>query len=262
VGVTGLINFCHGDFVMIGAFITYYLFTAGVNIYLCMLISFLSIGLLAYISFELFLGRILTTVTRNQILGTYGLGLLLQNAAMLIFSPVVRSMQATLLPSFKLGIIIIPGNYAFIALYGFALYAGLILLIYRTRFGLTMRLTSDNRELAMFTGVDTRRAYRSAFVVGGALAGAAGTLVAVLLYVYPSVGAEFTSKALAIVIMGGLGSIPGALLGAAVLAIVEGLVSAFVPNGASWGFGVSFVLLIVMLAVRPNGFFGKRGDRA
>jgi branched-chain amino acid transport system permease protein len=208
VGVTGLINFCHGDFVMIGAFITYYLFTAGVNIYLCMLISFLSIGLLAYISFELFLGRILTTVTRNQILGTLRPRASPAKRRDADFQSVVRSMQATLLPLVQAGNHYYSGNYAFIALYGFALYAGLILLIYRTRFGLTMRLTSDNRELAMFTGVDTRRAYRSAFVVGGALAGAAGTLVAVLLYVYPSVGAEFTSKALAIVIMGGLGSIP------------------------------------------------------
>lgn len=262
VGVTRIINFAHGELVMLGAYVTYYLYTAGVNIFICMIASFISMGLLSLVSYQLFMRRVLDSAEHNQVLSTYGLSILLSNAAMLLFTPIVKAMHVTMMPSLHLGPIVIPGNYIFIAIFGFILYFGLIFFVNKTKLGAMMKLTSENRQLAKYSGVNTDLAYQVSFVVGGALAGAAGTLVAVMLYVYPTVGSEYITKAFAIVVMGGLGSIPGALLGAAILAVGESLVSTYIPNGASLNFGVSFVMLILMLVIRPNGFFGKRGDRA
>lgn len=262
VGVTRIINFAHGEMVMLGAYMTYYLYTAGTNIFLCMIASFVSMGILSLVSYRLFMRKVLDSAEHNQVLATYGLSILLSNAAMLMFSPIIKAMYVTMMPKVKLGSIVIPGNYIFVGIFGFVLYIGLILFVNKTKLGAMMKLTSENRQLAKYSGVNTNLAYEVSFVVGGALAGAAGTLVAVMLYVYPTVGAEYITKAFAIVVMGGLGSIPGALLGAVILAIAENLVSTYVSNGASLSFGVSFVLLVFMLVIRPNGFFGKRGDRA
>src|SRR5690606_31429947 len=122
-----------------------------------------------------------------------------------------------------------------------------------TRYGTQMRFASDDPTLAMCSGIDVDRVFELSFVIGGFAAGVAGSLVALSLYVYPAVGLDLVIRAFAIIALGGLGNIPGALIGSAILALIEGLTSTFVPQGASWSFGVAFFVLLLVLILRPSG---------
>jgi branched-chain amino acid transport system permease protein len=159
----------------------------------------------------------------------------------------------------RAGDITVPGNNLLAAGVGGLLFLLLQFIMRRTRFGTQMRLAADNPELAMHSGINVGRVFELSFVVGGFTAGVAGGLVALILYVHPSVGLDLVIRAFAIIALGGLGNIPGALTGAAVLALAEGLVSTFVPHGGSFGFGVAFLLLLLILVLRPAGLFGRQG---
>ncbi|PWC44350.1 branched-chain amino acid ABC transporter permease [Azospirillum sp. TSO22-1] len=260
VGVTRIINFAHGEFVMLGAFLTYGLHTRwGVSPWLGMAASGVALGLLSALVYRLFLARVLKQDEHNQLLATLGLSILLLNIAVILWSPDPRVMQApALLPPLRLGPVTVPGNNVAVALVGLLLFLAMLWIKNHTRYGTQMRFASDDPELALHAGINVDRVFELSFVIGGAAAGVSGGLVALVLYVQPSVGVDLVIRAFAIIALGGLGNIPGALMGAAILALVEGLVSTFVPQGGSWGFGVAFLLLLLVLIVRPSGLFGKQ----
>jgi branched-chain amino acid transport system permease protein len=258
-GVTRIINFAHGEFVMVGAYITYFLYTDyAIPPLWGMLVSALAVAALSALVYQTFLVRVLRAPEHNQLLATLGLSILMQNLALILWSPNAHVMHAPdILPTIRFGHVVLPGNNVLVALVGIVLYLLLSLLMKRTRYGIQMRFASEDLELAVYSGVNVNRIFGLSFVIGGFMAGAAGGLVALVLYVQPLVGLDLAIRAFAIVAMGGLGSIPGALAGGAVLAVVEGLVSTYVPQGASWSYGVTFLILILVLVLRPNGLFGK-----
>ncbi len=260
VGVTRIINFAHGEFVMLGAFLTYFLFTQyGVSPWIGMVVSGAAIGLFAALVYRLFLARVLQHDEHNQLLATLGLSILLVNIAIILWSPDPRVMQAPqLVPSLQVGEITVPGNNLVVAGVGGLLFLALQFIMHRTRYGTQMRFASDDTELAMHSGINVDRIFELSFVVGGVAAGVAGGLVALILYVHPVVGLDLVIRAFAIITLGGLGNIPGALIGAAILALAEGLTSTFVPHGGSFGYGVAFLLLLIVLVVWPNGLFGRQ----
>jgi branched-chain amino acid transport system permease protein len=259
VGVTRIINFAHGEFVMLGAFLTYWLHTRfGVSPWLGMAASGAVLGAFSWLVYRLFLARVLKQDEHNQLLATLGLSILILNLTIIFWTPDPRVMQApALLPSLVLGEVTVPGNNLAVVLVGLALCGAMLLIKNRTRYGTQMRFASDDPALAMHAGIDVDRVFALSFIIGGAAAGVAGALVALVLYVQPSVGVDLVIRAFAIITLGGLGNIPGAVLGAAVLALTEGLTSTFVPNGGSWGFGVAFLVLLLVLLVRPSGLLGK-----
>jgi len=259
LGVTRIVNFAHGEFVMLGAYLTYWLYVLyGISPYVSALISFVAIGFLSYIVFRVFLYRVLQAEHHNQLLATFGLSILLTNLAMLIFTPNLRSMSVEMLPTYKIGAIIIPGNFLFVGIMGMVCYLLLIYLVSRTSYGMMMRMTSSHSELAQYSGVNVFRAYGLSFVIGGAFAGAAGSMLAVLFYIHPSVGLELGIKSFAVVVASGIGSIPGAILGALIVSLAEGMVSTFLPSGASWAYGVGFLILMFILIFKPTGILGKK----
>jgi branched-chain amino acid transport system permease protein len=258
-GVTGIINFAHGEFVMLGAFVTYLLQTRfGVSPLLGMLVAGIAMAALSFVVFEAFLARVLRQDEHNQILATVGLSILVLNLAMIAWGPDARIMQAPeILPPLRLGDVTIPGNNLVVLAVGLVLYAALLGFMQRTRYGLLLRFAADDAELAVYAGVNVHGMFRLSFVIGGLTAGIGGGLVALVLYVQPLVGTDLVVRAFAIVALGGLGSIGGALIGAAVLSVAENLVSTFVPGGGSWGYGISFLIIVVVLMVRPTGLFGQ-----
>jgi len=258
-GVTRIINFAHGEFVMLGAFITYFLNVLyGVHPLIGMLVSAVAMGVLSLVVYYGFLARVLKQDEHDQILATLGLSILILNLAIIWWSPDARAMHApNLLPSIDFWGVTIPGNNVLLLVVGTLLYVGLLLFMSYTRYGVQLRLASDDPALAVYTGIDVDRMFALSFVIGGLTAGIAGGLVAVSLYVQPSVGIDLVVRAFAIVALGGLGSIPGALIGAALLSVAEGLTSTFVSHGASWGYGVAFLIIVLVLLVRPTGLFGK-----
>ncbi len=258
-GVTRIINFAHGEFVMLGAFVTYFLYTLyGVPPIFGMLIAGVAIGLFSILVYRSFLAKVLRQDEHNQILATLGLSILIVNLAAILWTPDARVMHApAVLPTIQFGGITIPGNNAFVLLVGCVLYALLMIFMRYSKYGIQLRLASDDPDLATLAGVNVDRMFGLSFVIGGVTAGIAGGLVALVLYVQPDVGLALVIRAFAIIALAGFGSIPGALVGAVLLSIAEGIVANFVSQGASWGYGVAFLIILVVLLIRPTGLFGK-----
>jgi len=259
VGVTRIINFAHGEFVMLGAFLTYFLQAKlGVSPWIGMCVSGVALGIFSMLVYRAFLHRVLKEDEHNQVLATLGLSILLVNLAIIFWSPDPRVMHADpLLPTLHFLDITIPGNNAAVFLIGLAMFGAILFIKNRTRYGMQMRFASDDPQLALHAGINVDHVFELSFIVGGVAAGVSGALVALILYVQPSVGLDLVIRAFAIITLGGLGNIPGALIGAAVLASVEGLTSTFVPQGGSWGFGIAFIVLLAVLLLRPNGLLGR-----
>lgn len=258
-GVTRIINFAHGEFVMLGAFQTYFMYELyGISPIIGMLSAGLSMALLSIVVYWSFLNKVLKQDEHNQILATLGLSIFILNVAVILWTPDARVMHApAILPTVQLAEITIPGNNLFVLLVGCVLFALLVAFMRYSKYGIQLRLASDDPELATLSGVNVNRMFCLSFVIGGITAGIAGGLVALVLYVHPYVGLDLVMRAFAIVALAGLGSIPGALIGAVLLSIIEGIVANFVSQGASWGYGVAFLIILVVLLVRPTGMFGK-----
>jgi branched-chain amino acid transport system permease protein len=262
VGVTRIINFAHGEFVMLGAFLTYWLHTRfGLSPWFGMAASGIALGAFSALVYRGFLARVLKQDEHNQLLATLGLSILILNLAVIAWSPDPRVMQAPqLLPTLNFAGVTVPGNNIAVALVGLLLFAAMYAIRNHTRYGTQMRFASDDPALAMHAGINVDRVFELSFVIGGAAAGVSGGLVALILYVQPTVGVDLVIRAFAIIALGGLGNIPGALIGSAILALTEGLTSTFVPQGGSWGFGIAFLILLLVLVVRPSGLFGKQAQ--
>ena len=258
-GVTRIVNFAHGEFVMLGAFITFFLYTDfGIPFIGCLLIAGVAMAALSYLVFTTFLSRVLKQDEHNQFLATLGLSILIVNLAAVLWTPDARSMHpGNLLPTLRFGSVTLPGNSLLVLVISAVMYISLALFMRRTRFGVQMRMASSDVGLATLCGVNVDRVFALSFVIGGFTAGVAGSLVSLILYVHPLVGLDLVIRAFAIVALGGLGSIAGAMIGALILSFAESLVSTYVPQGGSWGFGVAFVLIVVVLLVRPAGLFGR-----
>jgi branched-chain amino acid transport system permease protein len=261
VGMARIVNFAHGEFVMLGAYVVYFMnVTYGFNLLISAAIAGIAMAALSWLVFRLFLSRVLQQADHDQLLATLGLSIILVNLALIAFTANPRMLPPhDILPSFAVGAIRVPGNNLFAALVGFGMYAALWWFVNRTRWGIQMRLASTEPELALYTGVNVERMFTMSFVIGGAIAGVSGGIVALLLPIQANMGLDLQLRAFAIIVFGGMGSIPGALLGAIVLMLADSLAGVLLPGGATWASGVSFLFLLAVLVIRPNGVFGMPG---
>lgn len=258
-GVTRIFNFAHGEIVMLGAYTVYFL-DASVGLIAAIAIAGLAMGLFSWAVFRLILRRVLRQAAHDQLLATLGLSIVITNVALIVFSPTPHLVDTPqLLPDLGFGTLRVPGNNLFAALVGFAMYGGLWWFVERSRWGLSLRFASADAELATYTGINVDHMFTLSFVIGGAFAGVSGGLVASVLPIHPAMGFDFVIRGFAIIMMGGIGSIPGALLGAVILSMTEGLSAVLLPHGASWSFGVAFVVLLIVLILRPRGLMTRAG---
>jgi len=129
--------------------------------------------------------------------------------------------------------------------------------LYRSETGRAVRAVAQNRDAAVLMGIDPARVYALSFAVSAALGVASGSIVSFLINITPFMGFPILLKAVAIVILGGLGSVAGTVIGAFVLAIAETMVAYYVPDGAGWTEGVAFALIVAILLIRPRGIAGQ-----
>ncbi|MCW3984186.1 MAG: branched-chain amino acid ABC transporter permease [Candidatus Bathyarchaeota archaeon] len=259
-GVMKLVNFAHGQLLMISAFLTWTISVAsGMNAYLAIIISMIVVALLGVGVERLTFRRVLGTDKLNEIFVSLGLIYIFENAAMLIWGPHSKQIVSPFSGmSFALPGISLSYDRVVAVLVVVATLAAFGLLIKKTKIGLAMRATSQRNTTAMLMGINVEKIYMITFAIGAALAAVAGGLYGIIFSFDYQVGAMPTIIAFAIIIMGGLGSIKGAIVGGLLYGIAEQLATLFL--GGIWGSAVAFALLIVVLVIRPNGIFGEKGE--
>jgi branched-chain amino acid transport system permease protein len=259
-GVMKLVNFAHGQLLMIGAFLTWTISVmAGINAYVAILISMILVALIGVGVERLTFRRVLGTDKLNEIFVSLGLIYVFENVAILLWG--VSSKQVVS-PFYGLSVSFqgVSMTYdriiaVFVVIASLAAFG---VLMKKTKIGLAMRATSQRNTTAMLMGINVERVYMLTFAIGAALAAVAGGLYGIIFSFDYQVGAMPTIIAFAIIIMGGLGSIKGAIVGGLLYGITEQLATLFF--GGIWGSAVAFALLIIVLVLRPNGIFGEKGD--
>jgi len=260
-GVMKVVNFAHGEFLMLGAYVTATIFfLSGINPYVIILLSMLVLIGIGAVVERLCFRPILGTGKLNEIFLSIGLIYIIQNGAAMIWGDEWQSVKSPyegiMVPA---GPLSVPMDYVIIMAVTFAILCTLYLFLQKTRIGREMRATSQNRKGAMLVGINVERMDIASFSIGCALAAAAGTLWVVSGQVFnPYMGSIPAVKAFAIIILGGLGSIPGAIAGGLLYGIAENGAAYFL--GGVWKDAISFVILIVVLVIRPTGLFGERGE--
>ena len=256
-GVMRVINFAQGDLVMIGMYLAWLLFTkTGLDPYVSVLVCMPALFILGAILQRTLIERVLNALPQNQILLTIGVGLVLSNTAMMIFTSDYRILTTTYSSSsVSLAGISVSSPLAISFVITAALTAALYWLLLRTETGVAIRATAQDRDAAQLMGIDVRRTSVIAFGIGAALAGAAGALIAPTYYIYPQVGGAFTLKAFVVVVLGGMGSIIGATLGGLLIGTAESLAGAYLSSGYKDLF--VYVLFLLVLLLKPSGLLGK-----
>jgi branched-chain amino acid transport system permease protein len=260
-GVMKIVNFAHGELLMLGAYITATAFVVtGFNPYSLILFTMLVLGVIGIVVERLCFRPILGTGKLNEIFLSLGLIYVFQNGVALIWGDerqVLNSPYQML--SIPIGGIQLPLDYIIIIVITVLILVGLHLLLKKTDLGRAIRATSQNRKGAMIVGIDVERMDMISFGIGSGLAAAAGTLWVVSGQVFnPYIGSIPAIKAFSIIILGGLGSIPGAIAGGLLYGIAENGAAYFL--GGIWKDSISFLILIIVLIFRPTGLFGESGE--
>jgi branched-chain amino acid transport system permease protein len=257
-GITNILNFAHGGMIMLGAYITFWLFQLyGVDPFLSVPISMAAMFVFGLVVHRVLLTRVLRRAdfVFLVLLLTFALEMFMANGAALLWTADFRSVRASYSgTSFALGPVLV--SVVDLAVLGVAiLLIGLLwLYLMRTRSGQAILATGLDPEAAHLVGIEVGRVYALTFAIGSALAGAAGSLVATLTAINPYFGGAYTFRAALVAILGGLGSIPGILLGGLVVGMAETLGSVLIAP--VYRLFVSFVLLVVILILRPTGLLG------
>ena len=259
-GVMKLVNFAHGELLMIGAYVGFSIWIGlGVNAYVAVFLSMIIVALIGVAVERLAFRKVLGSEKLNEIFVSLGLIFIFDNVAVLVWGDKIKGIVSPFENmSVPLGEVSIRYDWLIAVVFVVVILAGLLFLIKKTKIGMAMRATSQKSEASMLMGINIERIYIFTFGLGAALAGAAGVLYGIIFPFTPYIGALPTIKAFAIIILGGLGSIPGAIIGGLLYGIAEQL--AVVTLGGIWRNAIAFTLLIIVLVLRPKGLFGEKGE--
>jgi branched-chain amino acid transport system permease protein len=259
-GTMRVINFAQGTLLMAGMFITYWLWElGGVHPYLSPLVSVPVLFGLGYLVQGALISPLLVRERAREpmsvLLATLGLALVLENVALLFFSADFKTVQTGVsLATFKVGGIIVSVP-RLVGLGAMALTClGLYLFFTRTDLGRAVRATGQDREAARLMGINDFRIYGIAYALSAALMGVAAAVLVPFFYVHPGVGTSFLLKVFVIVVLGGIGSMPGAAVGGVLVGMIEGIVALYVQAAVAQI--VLFGVFVAILFVRPSGLLG------
>jgi branched-chain amino acid transport system permease protein len=278
-GIIQLINFAHGEVVMIGAMVAFSAISALAGSGLPPLLI-VAAGVLAAVPVCMLVGYAMERIAYRPLRGAprlaplitaIGISIILQHLALLVWSRNPLAFpQIIPLVSFDIGGAIITGVQIAIILTSVVMMGALTLLVYRTKLGIAMRATSQNPQVAGLMGIDINRVIAFTFVVGAALGAVAGVMVGTYYGIgHYTMGSILGLKAFAAAVLGGIGNLAGAMLGGILLGIVEALAAGYIGDLTNNVFGsnyqdvFAFLVLILVLVFRPSGLLGERvGDRA
>lgn len=256
-GVVEIINFAHGEFLMLSMYSSYWLFQLyGVDPYVSMIIVLPAFFVIGWAVQRIIIQPIINAPPLNQIFATVGVSLVLQNAALFFWKADYRTVRTAYsgLSLKTAGLMIsFPRLVAFFL--ALALIALLLTFLKRTYTGKAIRAIAQERRAAMLMGIDINRMYKVAFGIGIACVGAAGAMLIPIYYTFPTVGGLFVLIAFVVVILGGYNSLTGALVGGLIIGVVEAFSGFFLSPHLKEA--VYFVIFILILLFRPTGLFGR-----
>lgn len=258
-GVLNVINLIHGSFIVLGAYLAWGLYQSlHISPWYALAIAAPLFFAFGYLIQRLILNRVITAPVLVTLTLTFGLDLILNNAMIYYFKADYRKLTLTPpMGSISLFDIVVPVDRLIATASALALTGVLYLILRRLRVGRAIVAVRLDRDAATLMGVDVNSIYAIAFGLGAALAGCAGVLMALIFPISPLTSTAYLGKAFVVCVLGGLGSVSGALAGGILLALIEGIGSTLI--GPAHATTLSFVLLIIFLIVRPQGLLGRKG---
>jgi branched-chain amino acid transport system permease protein len=271
-GILKLLNFAHGDVYMIGAFLGWFALhglggplspdiASAAVVVLMFLAAMVGCGILG-VAIERFAYRPLRNAPRiAPLISALGVSIFLQNSALLLFGAAFRDYNTFHLIGFKtynVGNLFLSVPQIMTISGALALMAALTFFVSRSRLGKAMRSTSFDREAAAMMGIDVDRVISATFFIGSALAGAAGVMFGLVFgQIYQFMGFIAGLKGFTAAVVGGIGSIPGAMLGGLIVGLAESYATGYLPQGSTFQNLYVFALLILVILIRPSGLFGR-----
>jgi branched-chain amino acid transport system permease protein len=252
LGVARIFNMAHGEFLVLGAYLGYWLWAAfGVSPLLAVPPAMVLLAIIGWLTYRV-IGRMGEPRVLNGLVVTFGLSIALQNGMIGLFTSDYRLVTGERLGgSIILGDIALGYGRSLIALLSLATIAVLHLFLRRTYTGKVIQATTQDRDGAALMGINVARVEAWAFVLGAALAGMAGPLFVATNYVHPVAGRPVTVVAIILTIFGGVGQVGGLLIGGVLLGLLES--ATILALGAQWREPVFFVVLLALMAARPRG---------
>lgn len=262
-GIMKIINFAHGTFLMLGMILTYWVWRAlGIDPYLAIILIFPIMFAFGYLTQRYAIKPVLDAEKDvrepiSALLLTAGLAVTIENLSLMVFGAdylMAKTAYSGATFNFSGLLVSVPRLYAFIAtlVVTFLFFQFLT----KTELGRAMRATGQDRGAAMLMGVNVTKVYSVAFGVGTALSGVAGLVLIPFYYAHPSVGHVFMTKAFIIVVLGGLGSVPGALAGGIIIGLMESVAAQYMT--ATWTAILVYFAFLAVLLLKPSGLFGSR----
>ncbi len=256
-GLLNIINFTHGAQYMIGAFCAYFLLQyAGVGYWWSLLIAPVAVGLTGVVIERTMLARLYQLDHLYGLLLTFGLALIIQGVFTNYFgsSGIPYRIPDELNGGINLGFMFLPKYRAWVIVASFLICTATWFLIERTKLGSYLRAATENRALVQAFGINVPRMITLTYGAGVALAAFAGVMAAPIYQVSPLMGADLIIVVFAVVVIGGMGSILGAIVTGFGLGVIEGLTKVFYPEASNT---VIFVIMVIVLLIKPAGLFGK-----
>jgi branched-chain amino acid transport system permease protein len=267
--VLKVVNFGHGVLYMLGGYTAFYAIkTINLPPALAVLAAMLALFVFGFLFERLLITPLYTSKVERKdeyaIIVTFGLFMLVENLAIVLFGPFNRSAPPFARGAFHIGVLAFTYDRLIAAGASILLLSALSLFMTRTMLGRVLDAVSQSREAAAIIGVDAKRYYALAFGIGAALAGGAGALIGPIFTLTPTMGDLPSVKSFIIIVLGGMGSVPGSIVGGILIGLVEGLGVALYPNAdkaLAYSSAFSALLLALTLLFRPTGLFGRRHTR-
>lgn len=256
-GITDVINFAHGEFLMLAMYAAYWLYTLGhVDPTMSAPLVAVLLAFVGFLTYALIIKRLQDGPPMTVILATFGLSLVLRQVAFIAFTPDYRTLPDTWLSgSVSLDGISMGRPSVVTGLVALVMVIALFVLVYRTRWGHALQAVAEDRQVAALVGIPPDRINAQVWMLGSAAVGLAGALLTTFFYVFPSVGTVFALLAFVAVCMGGFGSLAGAVIAGLLIGVIEAMTGYFVAPALKT---VSiYILFILVLWYRPRGLFGR-----
>ena len=259
-GLAGIVNFAHGEFLMVGGMVTWFLVSAGVNFFLALFGAMIVVGALGFIV-ERGLFRFTLDRPMNGFIMSIGLSVILQHVVIRIFNEVQKTIPDPVGQVWVIGGVNIIAMRAIVVAITAIVVAVTYFGISRSRYGIALRASIADQDTAALMGIPVRRYVTGVFIYGSLLAGLGGALMISLFPITPFTGSVVIIRGFAVSLIGGLGNVGGAVVGGLLLGLVDGLSAGY--GSPEWTDAYSLVLMIGVLIIRPQGLLGGTlGPRA